>query len=102
MYSKNTKVIQFTNYSKEKILINVIIVNYYLKMNADVIEARKLYADLRKSPTTHVIQTTEIATACECQNLFKISNLYGVFRGDRDYLIGNTVHDILSLILAGP
>jgi hypothetical protein len=71
-------------------------------MNADVIEARRLYANLRKSPTTHVVQTTEIATACECQNLFKISNLYGVLRGDKDYLIGNTVHDILSLILDGP
>lgn len=71
-------------------------------MNADIIEARKLYANLRKSPTTHVVQTTEIATACECQNLFKMSNLYGVFRGDKDYLIGNTVHDIFSLILNGP
>ncbi len=71
-------------------------------MNADIVEARKLYANLGKSPNTHVVQTTEIATACECQYLFKISNLYGVLRGDKDYLIGNTVHEILSLILDGP
>ena len=83
-------------------LNNLILVETHLIMNADVIETRTLYSNLRKSPTTHVVQTTEIATACECQNLFKMSNLYGVFRGDKDYLIGNTVHDILSLILDGP
>ena len=70
-------------------------------MNNDVMEVRKLYATMRNS-TTQVVQSTEIATACQCQHLFKLSYPNGVLRGDKDYLIANTVHEILSLIVDGP
>ncbi|MGC2427721.1 MAG: hypothetical protein WA421_11850 [Nitrososphaeraceae archaeon] len=46
---------------------------------------------------THVVQSTEIATACVCPFLFKLSYPFGVVGGERDYLIANTVHDIMSL-----
>lgn len=46
---------------------------------------------------THVVQSTEIATVCVCPFLFKLSYPFGVVGGERDYLIANTVHDIMSL-----
>ena len=62
---------------------------------------RQLYRELQKKQT-HVVQSSEIATACICQNLFKLSYPYGVIRGERDYLVANTVHDILSQAIHGP
>src|SRR5687767_2706629 len=70
-------------------------------MDNDVIEVRKIYKNLRRSPT-HIVQSSEVATACTCQNLFKLSYPYGVIRGNKDYLISNTVHDIMSLCIGGP
>jgi hypothetical protein len=101
MNTQNTKFVQFTKDSKLKILINIFYSYNLPKLNADVIEVRKLYSGMRKSPT-HLVQSTEIATACECQHLFKLSYPYGVLKGDKDYLTANTVHDILSLIINGP
>ena len=49
------------------------------------------------SKPTHVVQSTEIATACVCPFLFKLSYPFGVVGGERDFLIANTVHDIMSL-----
>ena len=69
-------------------------------MDNDVIEVRKIYKTLRSSPT-HIVQSSEVATACTCQNLFKLSYPYGVIRGNKDYLISNTVHDIMSLCIGG-
>jgi hypothetical protein len=47
---------------------------------------------------THLVQSKEIATTCVCPYLFKMSYPFGVVGGERDYLIANTVHDIMSLI----
>lgn len=59
---------------------------------------RELYRTLTHVQT-HLVQSTEIATACLCPNLFTLSNLFGVIRGERDYDIANTIHDIMSLSL---
>jgi hypothetical protein len=47
----------------------------------------------------HLVQSKEIATTCVCvcPYLFKMSYPFGVACGERDYLIANTVHDIISL-----
>lgn len=47
---------------------------------------------------THLVQSKEIATTCVCPYLFKMSYPFGVVGGERDYLIANTVHDIMSLV----
>ena len=70
-------------------------------MNSDIIDVRRTYDYLRKSQT-HLVQSSEIATACVCQNLFKLDYPYGAIKSDKDYLIANTVHDIMSLSIAGP
>ena len=51
---------------------------------------------------THLVQSSEIATSCVYQNLFKLDYPYGAIRSDKDYLIVNTVHDIMSLCMGGP
>jgi hypothetical protein len=70
-------------------------------MNIDILDVRKTYNYLRKTQT-HLVQSSEIATACVCQNLFKLDYPYGAIRSDKDYLIANTVHDIMSLCMGGP
>ena len=70
-------------------------------MNTDILDVRKTYDYLRKSQT-HLVQSSEIATACVCQNLFKLDYPYGAIRSDKDYLIANTVHEIMSLCMSGP
>jgi len=64
--------------------------------NANKLYIRELYKKMANEPT-HVVQSTEIATACVCPFLFKLSYPFGVVGGERDYLIANTVHDIMSL-----
>ena len=51
---------------------------------------------------THLVQSSEIATSCVYQNLFKLDYPYGAIRSDKDYLIVNTVHDIMSLCMGVP
>ena len=46
---------------------------------------------------THLVQSREIATTCVCPYLFKMSYPFGVVGGERDYLVANTVHDVISL-----
>jgi len=46
---------------------------------------------------THLVQSKEIATTCVCPYLFKMAYPFGVVGGERDYLVANTVHDIISL-----
>jgi hypothetical protein len=70
-------------------------------MNTDILDVRRTYEYLRKS-NTHLVQSSEIATACVCQNLFKLDYPYGAITSDKDYLIANTVHDIMSLCMGGP
>src|SRR5215831_143332 len=70
-------------------------------MNTDILDVRKTYYYLRKAQA-HLVQSSEIATACVCQNLFKLDYPYGAVRSDKDYLIANTVHDIMSLCMGGP
>ena len=50
-------------------------------MNIDILDVRKTYNYLRKAQT-HLVQSSEIATACVCQNLFKIDYPYGAIRSD--------------------
>lgn len=70
-------------------------------MTADIKDVRSIYRALR-NVHTHVVQSSEIATSCICQNLFKLSYPYGVVKADKDYLVANTVHDIMSLCIGGP
>jgi hypothetical protein len=72
-----------------------------IHMNTDILDVRRTYESLRKS-NTHLVQSSEIATACVCQNLFKLDYPYGAITSDKDYLIANTVHDIMSLCMGGP
>lgn len=60
-----------------------------------------MYRVLQKAQT-HLVQSTEIATASVCQHLFKLSYPFGVIRGERDYLVANAVHDIMSIAIHGP
>jgi hypothetical protein len=57
---------------------------------------RELYKSTSKE-STHVVQSTEVATASVCPFLFKLSYPFGVVSGDYDYLTANTIHDIMSL-----
>src|SRR6187200_298120 len=57
---------------------------------------RDLYKTMA-STKTHLVQSKEIATTCVCPYLFKMNYPFGVVGGERDYLIANTVHDIISL-----
>jgi hypothetical protein len=57
---------------------------------------RDLYKTMA-STKTHLVQSKEIATTCVCPYLFKMSYPFGVVGEERDYLIANTVHDIISL-----
>ncbi|HEY7080002.1 MAG TPA: hypothetical protein VH500_09890 [Nitrososphaeraceae archaeon] len=70
-------------------------------MNTDILDVRKTYNYLRKTQT-HLVQSSEIATACVCQNLFKLDYPYGAIRSDKDYLIANTIHNIMNLCMGGP
>lgn len=72
-----------------------------INTNSDVVDVRNTYDFLRKSQT-HLVQSSEIATACVCQNLFKLDYPFGAIRSDKDYLVANTVHDIMSLCVSGP
>jgi hypothetical protein len=57
---------------------------------------RDLYKTMARTKT-HLVQSKEIANTCVCPYLFKMSYPFGVAGGERDYLIANTVHDIISL-----
>jgi hypothetical protein len=48
---------------------------------------------------THLVQSTEIAKTCLCPHLFKLDYPFGVTRAQGDYVVANTVHDIMSLAL---
>jgi hypothetical protein len=58
---------------------------------------RTLYKSLSYTQT-QLVQTTEISSACLCHYLFKLSYPFGVSRSQQDYIVADTVHDILSLI----
>jgi len=57
---------------------------------------RDLYKTMAHTKT-HLVQSKEIATTCVCPYLFKMSYPFGVVGGERDYLVANTVHDVISL-----
>src|ERR1043165_7540210 len=65
-------------------------------MNSNGLVVRELYKTMSRAKT-HLVQSKEIATACVCPYLFKMSYPFGVAGGERDYLVANTVHDIISL-----
>jgi hypothetical protein len=59
---------------------------------------RNLYKSLSHTQT-QLVQSTEISTSCLCPYLFKLSYPIGVVRTQQDYIVADTVHDIMSLIL---
>lgn len=79
----------------------IVVINRLMLIFSMSISVRQLYRGLEKTQT-HLVQSTEIATASMCQHLFKLSYPYGVSRGERDYLIANAVHDIMSIAIHGP
>jgi hypothetical protein len=58
---------------------------------------RDLYKTISHTGKTHLVQSKEIATTCVCPYLFKMGYPFGVVGTERDYLVANTVHDIISL-----
>ena len=64
--------------------------------NVNNLNPRTLYKSLSHTQT-QLVQTTEISSACLCPYLFKLSYLFGVSRSQQDYIVADTVHDILSL-----
>jgi hypothetical protein len=63
-----------------------------------LMDNRKLYKNLTQAQN-NIIQSTDIATACLCNNLFKLSYPYGVISGkDDDFVVADTTHEIMSLI----
>ena len=63
-----------------------------------LMDIRKLYKNLTQAQN-NIIQSTDIATACLCNNLFKLSYPYGVLSGkDDDFVVADTTHEIMSLI----
>jgi hypothetical protein len=65
--------------------------------NNNYLNPRTLYKSLSHTQT-QLVQTTEISAACLCPYLFKLSYHFGVSRSHQDYIVADTVHDILSLI----
>jgi hypothetical protein len=59
---------------------------------------RELYKTISKTKS-HLVQSREIATTCVCPYLFKMCYPFGVPPGEKDYLVANTVHDIMSLAM---
>jgi hypothetical protein len=62
------------------------------------LSVRELYKTMSKTKS-HLVQSREIATTCVCPYLFKMCYPFGVPPGEQDYLIANTVHDIMSLAM---
>ncbi|MFZ0510352.1 MAG: hypothetical protein WAM14_01990 [Candidatus Nitrosopolaris sp.] len=63
-----------------------------------LMDIRKMYRTLLHAQN-NIVQSTDIATACVCDYLFKLSYPYGVISGkEDDFVVADTVHEILSLI----
>jgi hypothetical protein len=63
-----------------------------------LLDIRKLYKNLIHAQN-NIVQSTDIATACLCNNLFKLSHPYGVINGkDDDFVVADTTHEIMGLI----
>src|SRR5918999_3873032 len=61
-------------------------------------DIRKLYKNLVHAQN-NIVQSSDVATACLCNNLFKLSYPYGVINGkDDDFVVADTTHEIMSLI----
>jgi hypothetical protein len=65
-------------------------------MSSNGLVVRDLYKAMSRTKT-HLVQSKEIATTCVCPYLFKMNYPFGVVGGERDYLVANTVHDVISL-----
>ena len=64
----------------------------------ELTDSRKLYKNLIHAQN-NIVQSTDLATACLCNNLFKLSYPYGVINGkDDDFVVADTTHEIMSLI----
>jgi hypothetical protein len=67
-------------------------------MNSSDLTVRGLYRTM-STIQTHLVQSSEIATTSTCPNLFKLSYPFGVSKGNRDFVVANTVHNVLSVVL---
>src|SRR5215217_7710136 len=62
-----------------------------------LMDIRKLYKNLIHAQN-NIVQSTDVATACLCNNLFKLSYPYGVISGkDDDFVVADTTHELMSL-----
>jgi hypothetical protein len=68
-------------------------------MNVEKLDdIRKMYANLSHAQN-NIVQSTDVATACLCNYLFKLSYPYGIVSGkEDDFVVADTVHEIMSLI----
>lgn len=66
-------------------------------MQNNLLNPRNLYKSL-SNIQTQIVQSTEISTASICPYLFKLSYPMGVVNAQQDYIVADTVHDIMSLI----
>lgn len=63
-----------------------------------LMDIRKMYRTMLHAQN-NIVQSTDIATACVCDYLFKLSYPYGVLSGkEDDFVVADTVHEIMSLI----
>jgi hypothetical protein len=66
--------------------------------NYTYLNLRSLYKSLSNTQT-QLVQSNEISTSCICPHLFKLSLPLGVVRAQQDYIVADTVHDIMSLVI---
>jgi len=62
-----------------------------------LMDIRRMYKTLLHAQN-NIVQSTDIATACVCDYLFKLSYPYGVINGKEDFVVADTTHEIMSLI----
>jgi hypothetical protein len=65
--------------------------------NLDLMGIRHAYKTLSHS-RNNIVQSTDIATACLCNYLFRLSYPFGVTSSNDDYVVAGTTHEIMSLI----
>jgi hypothetical protein len=71
----------------------------YGNSSLGLMDVRHAYKTLSHS-RNNIVQSTDIATACLCNYLFRLSYPFGVksSNDDDDYVVADTTHDIMSLI----
>jgi hypothetical protein len=64
----------------------------------NLLDIRKMYRNLAHAQN-NIVQSTDVATSCLCNYLFKLSYPYGVVSGtEDDFVVADTAHELMSLI----